>query len=146
MFHPAVSRPRGSGRTPGMDRLLRFAVITLLAALPSGCGSDLLLGPDADQGIDGVALRGPLCPVVSQDDPCPDEPYSAWIRIGEEGGGQVTRVRSGTDGRFRVGLKPGRYVVEGESGDPFPRGERQAVEVEVGVWSEITVSFDTGIR
>lgn len=146
MFHPAVSRSRGSGRNRGMDRLLRFTVITLLAVLPPGCGSDLLLGPDADQGVEGVALRGPRCPVVSVDNPCPDEPYSAWIRIGEEGGGQVTRVRSGADGRFRVGLKPGRYVVEGESGDPFPRGERQVVDVKAGVWSEITVSFDTGIR
>ena len=146
MFHRALSRGAGQGRIPVMKRRALLRSILVLAATTTACGSDLLLGPDADQGIDGVALRGPLCPVVSQDDPCPDEPYSAWIRIGEEGGGQVTRVRSGTDGRFRVGLKPGRYVVEGESGDPFPRGERQAVEVEAGVWSEITVSFDTGIR
>lgn len=127
-------------------RRLRAGVVLGLVLWATGCTSDLLLGPDADQGIDGLALRGPTCPVPSPDNPCPDEPYSGWIRVHDAGGHQVTRVRSAEDGTFRVGLKPGQYRVEGESGDPFPRGERVDVTVEPGVWVEVTVLFDTGIR
>ena len=33
------------------------------------CGPSELLGPDAAQGIEGIALLGPRCPVRSQQDP-----------------------------------------------------------------------------
>jgi hypothetical protein len=58
----------------------------------------------------------------------------------------VTRVRSDEDGRFRVGLSPGDYVVDPESGDPFPVAGPQDVTVVEGAYTEVVVSFDTGIR
>lgn len=125
---------------------LRTAVLLGLLGAAAGCGSDLLLGPDAAQGIEGVALLGPLCPVVSVDNPCPDRPYPARIRILDAGGSAVTRLEAGDDGRFRVGLEPGRYRVVGEGGDPFPRGGEQEVTVQKGVWASVTLHFDTGIR
>lgn len=124
-------------------RLLSLAVALL--ALGS-CAGDRLLGPDAAQGIDGLVLLGPLCPVATVDDPCPDEPYAATIAIEDEGGGAVTTVHSGVDGRFRVGLEPGRYRLVPESGDPLPRADAQAVTVPEEAWVEVTVSYDTGIR
>ena len=127
--------------TPRLHAALVLAVVAATA-----CGNDPLLGPDATQGIDGLALLGPTCPVVRVDDPCPDAPYQAWVRILDAGGRQVTRVRSGTDGRFRVGLEPGSYQVVGEGGSPFPRGGREDVVVKAGVWTELTLHFDTGIR
>jgi hypothetical protein len=45
-----------------------------------------------------------------------------------------------------VGLRPGRYMLVPESGDSFPRASEQEVVVAVGVYTEVTVSFDTGIR
>lgn len=45
-----------------------------------------------------------------------------------------------------MGLRPGRYMLVPESGDPFPRASEQEVVVAVGVYTEVTVSFDTGIR
>jgi len=122
----------------------RTLLVCLVAA--AACGSDLLLGPEAAQGIDGLALMGPMCPVVRVDDPCPDAPHEAWIRVLSPGGAQVARVRSGTDGRFRVGLAPGSYRVVGESGNPLPRGSEEEVTVTKGVWVPLTLSFDTGIR
>ena len=117
---------------------------TLLALL--ACGPDDLLGPDARQGIDGIVLLGPQCPVESLEDPCPDLPYQAWITVRREDGANVTRIRSGEDGRFRVGLRPGLYLLDPESGNPFPVAGEQEVRVEEGVYTEVTVGFDTGIR
>ncbi len=111
-----------------------------------GCGEGDLLGPDAAQGIEGIALRGPMCPVQTLEDPCPDAPHQAWVAVRRVGGGLVTRFRTGEDGRFRVGLLPGRYTLDPESGDPFPVAGEQEAEVLAGIWTEVTISFDTGIR
>ncbi|HSM60857.1 MAG TPA: hypothetical protein VK849_08680 [Longimicrobiales bacterium] len=158
-----MSRTVGAARSPGVDtrrvsaetRVARaarpalgpVATLALLAtALLAACGSDYLLGPDALQGIDGVVLLGPQCPVVSEEDPCPDLPYSTWIHVLDARGGLVTRFRSAEDGTFRVGLRPGRYVLEPEPGDPLPVAPEQEVTVDAGIWTEVVVFYDTGIR
>ena len=117
------------------------ALIGLAACVPSD-----LLGPDATQGIEGIALLGPLCPVQSEQDPCPDRPYQAWVTVRDSGGRFVTRFPTGQDGRFRVGLRPGRYTLDPESGDPFPVASEQDVDVVERVYTEVVISFDTGIR
>ena len=55
-------------------------------------------------------------------------------------------MRSGEDGRFRVGLRPGRYVLDPERGNPFPAASEQEVDVVSGAYTEVVVAFDTGIR
>ena len=123
--------------------LWRFVVVlfTLVA-----CSEDDLLEPGAAQGIEGIVLLGPQCPVQTLEDPCPDLPYEAWIDVRSAAGESVTRIRSGEDGRFRIGLRPGQYVLDPESGDPFPVAGEQDVEVGAGAYVEVVVSFDTGIR
>jgi hypothetical protein len=93
-----------------------------------------------------MVLSGPQCPVASADNPCPDLPYATSIDIRVVGGGLVTRVQSGADGTFRVGLRPGFYTLEPKSGDPFPVAQAQDVEVRVAEYSQVTINFDTGIR
>lgn len=117
--------------------------MTLLLA---ACGASDLYGPGAPQGIEGVALLGPVCPVQRPDDPgCAPRPHEADVVV--FGGGRfVTSFRTGTDGRFRVGLPPGVYRLLPESGDPFPVAREEEVEVAAGVYTEVTLSFDTGIR
>ena len=119
--------------------------ITLLLSV-AGCRPDDLLGPNTEQGIEGIVLLGPQCPVATAQDPCPDSPYQAWIRVRRLDGRTVTRIRSGEDGRFRVGLRPGAYRLDPESGNPFPSATEQEVEVEAGRYTEVVISFDTGIR
>lgn len=119
-----------------------FAILLTLTA----CGADDLLGPDAAQGIEGIVLLGPQCPVQTLENPCPDLPYEAWIEVRRASGGSVTRIRSGEDGKFRVGLRPGRYILDPESGNPFPIASELEVQVDEGVYAEVIVSFDTGIR
>jgi hypothetical protein len=111
-----------------------------------GCGADDLLGPNASQGIEGMVLLGPQCPVQTAEDPCPDSPYQAWINVRRQDGPFVTRIRSGEDGRFRVGLRPGSYVLNPKSGNPLPHAGDLEVEVRKGTYTKVTVSFDTGIR
>lgn len=120
--------------------------LLVLLGLAAACGADDLLGPDAPQGIEGIVLLGPQCPVVSLDDPCPDVPYQAEIVVRRTGGGVVTRLRSGEDGAFRVGLRAGDYVLDPVSGNPFPVATSQEVTVMEGVYTTVVVSFDTGIR
>jgi hypothetical protein len=117
---------------------------TLAAAM--GCASSSLLGPEAPQGIEGQVMLGPMCPVAQVSDPCPDQPYQAWIDIHDAGGKYVTRFQSDTDGRFRVGLEPGSYVLHPESGNPLPRASDQQVDVAAGVYTAVIIDFDTGIR
>ena len=93
-----------------------------------------------------MVLIGPQCPVQSIDSPCPDLPYQASIEVRVRGGRSVTRLQSGADGTFRVGLRPGFYTLEPVSGDPLPFAHAQDVEVRVNEYSNVTVSFDTGIR
>ena len=131
-----MTRERPAGPWP-------LAVLWLLIA---GCGTSDLLGPDANQGIEGTVLLGPQCPVQTQDDPCPDLPYQAWIGIRRVEGGFVARIRSDERGRFRVGLRPGDYVLQPEPGDPFPTASDQEVTVVIDVFTEVVIHFDTGIR
>ena len=123
-----------------------WGVAVVVATLLSSCDDAVGIDPDAAQGIEGLVLLGPQCPVQRLEDPCPDVPYEADIEIRAPSGALVGRVRSGTDGRFRAGLAPGRYVLDPVSGDPFPVATEQVVDVEVGVYAEVVVPFDTGIR
>jgi hypothetical protein len=121
-------------------------MLCLAAGLAAGCGASELLGPDAEQGIEGLVTIGPMCPVQTQDDPCPDQPYQAWIEIRNAAGAQVTRIRSTEDGTFWVGLRAGRYVLDPETDGRLPIAEEQSVEVEPGVFTQVLVSYDSGIR
>jgi hypothetical protein len=127
-------------------RALAFLALALAPATFVGCDSSYLLGIDADQGIVGLVLVGPTCPVQTSDPLCEDRPYSGWLTVTHSSGQRVTRIRSDSDGTFTVGLRPGRYVVTPDSGDPFPRGEPQDAEVIAGEFTSVTVLLDTGIR
>ncbi len=125
--------------------VVRIAAVLAMAAT-TGCESGSLLGPDADQGVEGLALIGPQCPVQSEAMPCPDLPDAATIEVVEAGGGWVTRVSADSEGRFRVGLAPGAYRLLPLSGDPIPVASSVDVQVAAGTWSTVTIHSDTGIR
>jgi len=128
-------------------RLARQAfAVTCVALALAACDTTLLLGPDAAQGIDGLVMLGPLCPVATPENPCPDRPYQAFIDILDRDHNVVTSIQSDADGKFRVGLEPGLYIIAPEQGDPFPTATELAVNVGEGTWSSVTVNYDTGIR
>ena len=91
-------------------------------------------------------LIGPQCPVATPTSPCPDVPYATTLDLLEADGNYVTRLRSSDEGRFRVGLRPGRYRLEPRSGNPFPYSMPVEVTVPVSEWVDVTIYYDTGLR
>ena len=66
---------------------------------------------DSDNsGVEGKVLRGPTCPVLSDIDPCPDEPFSAIFHVFSNQS-EVKIFQSDSLGNFRIGLEPGIYLV-----------------------------------
>lgn len=133
-------------RSHRLRQAVRLAAFIALASASGCAGAAELLGPEALQGVDGLVLLGPLCPIASENDPCPDRPYQAQIDILDRQRRFIGRILSGEDGRFRAGLRPGSYVLRPRSGNPFPRGEEEVVGVVEGLYTSVEIHFDTGIR
>ena len=105
--------------------------------------------PAATSGIEGQVLIGPMCPVVQEGTPCPDEPYQATIVIwNAERTREVVTIETKADGRFRVPLPPGGYYIDPQppdSGGP-PTPIPQTVTVPPERFVQVTVEYDSGIR
>jgi hypothetical protein len=139
-----------------MRRIVPLFLVALVAAGMVGCakqasgpGGGTTGSTGGDSGINGLVTLGPLCPVERVDSPCPDKPLAAQIQVKGASGDVVTTVRSGPDGRFTVSLPPGDYVLQGLSptpGNPFPIGGSVTATVRPHRFTEVTVTFDTGIR
>ena len=117
-----------------------FAVILLLAA----CGSPAPEG----QGIRGLVLLGPNCPVMQEDVPCPDTPYEVQLAVTNLAGTQVIKTFwSKADGTFEVTLPVGEYAIHSieQGGLPYCASDQPLV-VSAGAMTETIVSCDTGIR
>lgn len=102
---------------------------------------------NAQAGLFGIILTGPICPVVRVNDPsCNDKPYQGQFIVRKTaGGGEVVRFSTDTSGQFEVVLAPGKYLIEPVSQIGMGR-QSQSVEVMPGIMSDITLTFDTGIR
>lgn len=115
--------------------------LLICLVLVAGCSAP----PPSDSGIDGEVRIGPVSPVEIIGTPA-SAPYSANLTIRPDGGGRAVRVTSGEDGRFRVNLTPGVYVVEPEQGDPLPTAQPVTVTVDAHRYSSVVVDYDSGIR
>jgi hypothetical protein len=114
----------------------RATVVLERLAVPSG------------SGVRGVVTLGPLCPVVREDQPCPDRPFEATLVLRDGGGNEVGRATSGADGRYEIAAAPGRYTLEPQpvDGRPLPFAGPIAVTIEAGAWATVEVAYDSGIR
>ncbi len=105
---------------------------------------------DITSGITGIVLIGPQCPVVRVgDDSCYDKPYPANISIkSEDGSREIATFTSNSDGTFTYKIEPGIYLLDPltEGGAILPRGGQQVVIVEQGRLTNVTITYDTGIR
>ncbi len=128
--------------TPAAESTPTALAATATSMAASATATALASG---DTGIDGTVTLGPTCPVERADSPCPDRPYEARITIWR-GETKVAETRSGADGRFRVSLPPGVYLVAGESENTLPRGSEETVTVVEGRLTEVRIRFDSGIR
>jgi hypothetical protein len=119
-----------------------------LAAALMACAPGATSSPASR--VSGIAVAGPICPVVT-DPPqsgCDARPVEgAVLVIVDDNGHQAATVITGQDGSFAADLPAGSYrlrpqPVEGLMGT----APEVTFTVTAGEPSDLTVSYDTGIR
>jgi hypothetical protein len=126
-----------------------YALTGVIVAF-AACGS--ATGAIPSSGIAGRVVSGPTCPVetVPPRPECAPRPLAATLKVHRIGSHRpAIVVRSGADGRFRVRLRAGRYVVKAlpESRSPLPRPPLPFdVRVKAGRFTRVRITYDSGIR
>ncbi len=126
-----------------------FALLVMLLVLAAGDGA---FARAPSSGLAGRVLEGPTCPVerVPPEPRCAPRPLIATLRIRRVGSRRPAKsIRSRRDGRFRVSLAPGAYVVRAlpVSSSFLPRPPSPfRVQVPKGRFAIVTITYDTGIR
>lgn len=111
--------------------------------LPSAASSSPAVG---SSGIEGQIFIGPVSPVTREGDP-EVKPFRAALIVKSDNGKAVTRFQTDEQGRFRVPLQPGTYLlvpVVPEQGGPW--AIPQAISVDDGKFTHVEISYDSGIR
>jgi hypothetical protein len=127
--------------------MTRALLIVLAAVALVACGNE---DPtkDSGSGIRGTVVIGPTCPVQVAESPCADAPYEATISV-TSGVEVVATGESSSDGTFRISVPPGTYTVAAvpRNGDAIAHAEPVAgVVVTTGSFSNVAISFDSGVR
>jgi hypothetical protein len=136
-------------RRPISPRSSLFGVVLATVLALGGCGPgsshDSSVQPLLDGGISGLTVAGPQCPVQVPGQPCPPKPVSANVVVEDNAGHEVTAFVSDAQGRYRLALPPGDYVlVSGDPGPPFLKPVQ--VTVVAGRYVDLQLVLDTGIR
>jgi hypothetical protein len=97
-------------------------------------------------GIEGQVIIGPMCPIVQSGQECPDQPYQATLTVNSPNGVQITKFQTDEQGRFKVPLVPGEYILHPESPNGIPFAGDQPFTIESGRYTQVTVNYDSGIR
>jgi hypothetical protein len=120
--------------------LRRWAAIVAFAGM---CNSP---SASVTTGLTGTALRGPITPVCQENVPC-DGPLTARFDV-LSAGSVIGAFRSDEEGKFLVRLPPGVYSIRPAANAPImnPATQVKTVTVNPEGLTEITLSFDTGIR
>jgi hypothetical protein len=122
-----------------MKRLLVVLAVALLGAGPASAAG-------SKGTIEVIATRGPVTPVCAVEVPC-DGPAAGVRVVVSRRGVVVARGSTNRDGRARLLLLPGRYVVTALYGGGIrPQSESAGARVVVGRIARVRFAFDTGIR
>lgn len=123
---------------------VRLVSIVAWVLVLAACGNP----PPADTGVEGVVTIGPTCPVVQVGQECPDQPYAAELTVTDPHGKTIARASADADGRYRIALASGDYLLEAKAaGDsPFPAAAVMPFTVNEGEWTRLDLTLDSGIR
>jgi hypothetical protein len=97
-------------------------------------------------GVTGIALVGPACPVIRQDEPCPDRPWLGTVVVQTPAGAEVARTDTDAQGRFMLALTPGEYVILTLTTGILPAPASVDITVASGQVAEVELLLDSGIR
>jgi hypothetical protein len=128
----------------------RVLALVVLAAFLGSCGTRSDGGSDGGsnaQGVRGVVVAGPQCPVESAESPCPPEPLTDFVVQILRGGDVVAQVATDADGRFSADVDAGTYSIRPAPGQQgFVSAKPVRAVVRSGSFSDVTLYVDTGIR
>jgi len=99
-----------------------------------------------DSGVEGQVFIGPLCPVIQQGQECPDQPYQATLTVNSPDGKKITQIQTDDQGRFKIPLAAGNYILHPESPNTLPFASEQPFTVEDGKFTQLNINYDSGIR
>jgi hypothetical protein len=116
---------------------------SLLIVLLAACSASSL---PTDSGVEGQVWIGPTCPVVQEGMDCADKPYQAILTVNSPNGREIAQVQTDEQGRFKIPLAPGDYILHPESPNVMPFAAEQLFVVEAGTFTKIVVNYDSGIR
>lgn len=125
-------------------RVLKSAFITLFAAgMLASCATGT-----SSSGIKGHVTVDAGCPEIIDATPCPAIPLKARITIRDAAGTTVRETTTNDQGDFQLELQPGTYELHAEnlSGAPMPSAPPENVVVKAGSFTEVKVTFDSGVR
>jgi len=103
----------------------------------------------ASSGIIGQVMVGPTCggPVgANSSTECADKPYPTTVTILDQSGQTVTTFTTDSEGRFRVPLQPGTYILHPASTGMMPAAVDQTIQVVSGKYLTVTILYDSGMR
>lgn len=96
-------------------------------------------------GIEGRVIIRPVRPVERRG-VTNQRPYQAKITVLDAAGREVAAVESDAEGRFRLSLPPGAYVLRPESPGAYPRAAEQRVVVRRNATTQVEIVYDSGMR
>lgn len=99
-----------------------------------------------DGVVEGTVTIGPMCPVVQENVPCPDQPFQGTFSVFAADGGKVTEFQTDEQGKFRVELPSGDYVLHLESPKPMRTAKDIPFKVDENKFTLLDITLDSGIR
>lgn len=144
---PAVA-PSPAGPPPGSGPVASVTPGPERSIAPEPAGT--LNETSSSSGVEGTVLFSPVCPVESPETTlaCAPRPGAAAISAVGSDGSVAGRAQAGQDGRFKIRLSPGRYVLKASPPGNSAIGgcEDRPVEVRANAFKAADISCDTGIR
>lgn len=127
-------------------RLLHLTLLAVFATAVVGGCSDGILGRDPETGLEVAVYRGPLNPVEIPGQPNSEPVAEATVQVRRQDGGRLQQ-RTDLDGRIRVPLETGEYMVEVLTcPGALTLPGAAAATVERGRFTVLRLDCDTGIR
>ena len=108
-------------------------------------GERRMVSESEASGVEGQVSIRPVRPVERKGVPN-QRSYQARITVLDPTGREVAVVDSDAEGKFRLALPPGTYVLRPESSGLYPRASEQRVEVGRNRVTRVEIVYDSGMR
>ncbi len=117
----------------------------VIAGLVAALAGSTVAAASTASGLRGTVLRGPITPMCVAEQPC-DAPARGFTLVFSRGGEVAGRVKTDSDGRYRIRLAPGRYSVRIGRKRSFKVPDPSSARVRAGRLIRVDFKVDTGIR